>query len=168
MLVKPFIDGLSPRWTTYLTSRLHAYQRRKEYLRRIGRPRPVEEALKNNLVQNETPNLPEHADEIPPPETGLMMSMARYTRAMIMMRQYVRRYVAKTELRHRKENMLRHNTLLALSQHGFFETAGDVMVNMVFNLMQEAAYEEFPIDAEPVQFMSKVNPSAATAAAVLL
>ncbi len=44
---------------------------------------------------------------------------------------------------------------LAMQQEGFLDITAEILRNTFYNLMQEAAFQEFPITAEPLQFAIK-------------
>jgi len=62
---------------------------------------------------------------------------------------------AREEQRLRKEAALAASTRAAFAQPGFADLAGEILRNTMFNLMQEAAFDEFPVFADPIQFLSK-------------
>ena len=53
-----------------------------------------------------------------------------------------------------KEEALEASTRAALAQPGFADLAGEILRNTMFNLMQEAAFDEFPVFAEPHGFFT--------------
>ena len=44
---------------------------------------------------------------------------------------------------------------VALSDSTFLDLAGEILRNTMYNLMQEAACDEFSVDAEPLAFIVK-------------
>jgi hypothetical protein len=55
----------------------------------------------------------------------------------------------------RREDLMNARAEIALAQHEFVSMASEVLCDTMFNLMQEALYGEFVIDAEPIKFLMK-------------
>lgn len=62
---------------------------------------------------------------------------------------------ARAQTEKTKDLQLEEGANRALLENGFLEMMADVLHDTMFNLMQEASYDEFPITAEPLRFMLK-------------
>jgi hypothetical protein len=59
----------------------------------------------------------------------------------------------------KKEDLFNSRANAALTQGEFVPLAGDILRNTIFNLMQEAVFDEFPVLAEPIKFVVKKDNS---------
>lgn len=55
----------------------------------------------------------------------------------------------------KKEDIFNSRVNAALTQGEFVPLVGDILRNTIFNLMQEAIFDEFAVQAEPIKFMMK-------------
>lgn len=55
----------------------------------------------------------------------------------------------------KKEDLLNSKLNAALTQGEFVTVAGDILRNTMYNLMQEAVFDEFQVLAEPIKFVVK-------------
>ena len=55
----------------------------------------------------------------------------------------------------KKDDLLNSRMNSAMTQGDFVPLVGEILRNTIFNLMQEAIYDEFPVMAEPLKFVMK-------------
>ena len=55
----------------------------------------------------------------------------------------------------KKDDLLNSRMNSAMTQGEFVLLTGEILRNTIFNLMQEAVYDEFPVTAEPLKFVMK-------------
>ena len=67
--------------------------------------------------------------------------------------------VIKTPREPSEDEMQVKADLLLATEDGFKEIVSDIMHNTIFNLMQEASFGEFPVNAEPLRFAIVKKPN---------
>ena len=161
--VKEFVESLSSQWAVYLSSKVHAFSRKRIYRERQMRrsqSKPTANVMgKVGAAESQgqtasDDDLPEEESFVEADATG-QVSMAPRIRALMQLQEGVQRKESLAVVKKNKAALLDQLSLFALSQDGFPEIAAEAVVNTMFNLMEEATYGEFNFDAEPVKFLSK-------------
>jgi hypothetical protein len=167
-IVRPavILNGLSLVAQTKLTKALTTWETRQRRPLPEATPEPTASSLASDVFQ-EDGDAEEEDDEaytaggdsvsgsMAETEDSSTVDPTEEEEALNILQRNFRAAKGRTETEKLRTAAVTKAAKLALVRNDVFDLAADVLRNTMFNLVQEASYEEFSIDAEPLKYMIK-------------